>query len=52
MKGGNSVCAICNLVRSLVEEQTKHPVGDDWVHRDCYEKAVKRPKRKNPIGFK
>lgn len=45
------VCLICHLVKSLVEEAQKHPSGDGWVHRDCYEKYIKTIKRKKPIGF-
>lgn len=45
-------CLICHLIKSLVEEQTMHPSGDGWVHRDCYEKYIQGIKKKKPIGFK
>lgn len=46
------VCRFCQLIKSLVEEASMHPYGDGWAHRECIEKAVKRMKKKNPIGFK
>ena len=37
-----AVCKLCHQIRSLVEEMTKQPYGDGWVHRDCSKLAIIR----------
>lgn len=34
------ICCFCHLIKSLVEEASKHPVGTQWAHRECYQKAL------------
>ena len=39
------VCCLCHLVKSLVEETQKVPVGTQWSHRECFTRRFREIRR-------